>query len=131
MGAMQRNKGAGFERVVAKELRDRLGIRFKRNLSQTQDAGQGDLTADDPTWPFLIECKHHSRADLPAWRRQAVSAAQKANQRPCVVYRITGGPIRVNVPLSAFCDAWPSDEWADVTLDGLCLIAREIMAEVV
>ena len=48
---------------------------------------------------------------------------------PCVVYRITGGPIRVSVPLSAFCDAWPNTEWAEITLDGFCLLARDIMAE--
>ena len=33
------------------------------------------------------------------------------------------------MPLSAFCDKWPSDEWADVSLDGFCFLAREIMAE--
>ena len=129
MSAMQRNKGAAFERVVARELFDRLGITFKRDLTQTQTAGKGDLVADDASWPFLIECKHCTRPDLPAWRRQATAAARAPKLRPCVVYRITGGPIRVSVPLSAFCDAWPANEWAEITLDGFCLLAREIMAE--
>lgn len=130
MSAMSRNKGAAFERKVAAELFTRLGIAFKRDLSQYQTSGKGDLTADDASWPFLIECKHCTRADLPAWRRQATDAARAVRLMPCVVYRITGGPIRVSVPLSAFCAAWPEGEWADVTLDGFCLIAREAMAEV-
>ena len=129
MSAMSRTKGAQFERDVAKALFDRLGITFKRNLSQYQASGQGDLNADTPEWPFLIECKHCTRPDLPGWRRQAVAAAKAANMRPCVIYRITGGPIRVSVPFTALCDAWPADEWADVSLEGFCLIAREIMAE--
>lgn len=126
---MSRRKGADFERTVARELILRLGIKFDRDLSQYQTSGKGDLTAADPDFPFLIECKHCTRPDLPAWRRQAVSAALTAKKLPCVIYRITRGAIRVNVPFSAFCEAWPADEWADVSLDGLCLIAREIMAE--
>ncbi|MDP0925701.1 hypothetical protein Q0601_00805 [Paracoccus onubensis] len=129
MGAMQRRKGAEFERTVAKELFERLGIDFNRNLKQYQTSGQGDLTTDAPGWGFSIECKHCNTANLPAWRRQAVEAARATDQLPCVIYRVTRGPIRVSVPLRAFCDAWPSDEWAEITLDGFCLLAREIMAE--
>lgn len=129
MGAMSRRKGADFERTVARELLLRLGIKFDRDLSQYQTSGKGDLIPDDPAFPFLIECKHCSVIELPKWRRQAVSAALTAKKLPCVIYRVTRGAIRVNVPFSAFCEAWPADEWADITLDGLCLIAREVMAE--
>lgn len=129
MGAMQRNKGANFERAVAKELSLRLGITFKRDLTQYQTADRGDLIADDPDWPFLIECKHCNRSDLPAWRRQAVTAARTDGLMPVVVYRLTGQPMRVNVPFSVLGEGWGSDLWADMDLDGFCFIAREIMAE--
>jgi hypothetical protein len=127
-GKMSRTKGATFERLVAKKLHLLTGVKFDRNLSQYQKKGQGDLTPDSADWPFLIECKHCNTAELPAWRRQAVAAAEGTGKAPCVIYRITGGPIRVQVPLSALCAAWPSDEWADITLEGLCFIAAERMA---
>jgi hypothetical protein len=46
-----RTKGASFEREVAKLLLLELGITFKRDLRQYQEADHGDLIPDDPAFP--------------------------------------------------------------------------------
>lgn len=131
MSAMSRRKGATYENEVAGQLHDRLGITFKRDLEQCRDKEHGDLIADDDAFPFTIECKR--RADgincEAGWKAQAVAAAKAARKRPAVIFRFDRQQTRVAVPLSALCDAWPADDWAEVSLDGFCLLAREIMAE--
>lgn len=131
MSAHSRNKGAAFERHIAQELLDRLGITFKRDLEQYRAADHGDLIPDDPAFPFVIECKRYATGTtcVAAWKAQAVAAARAGSKRPAVIFRFDRQDTRVAVPLSAFCDAWPTDQWAEVTLDGFALIAREIMAE--
>ncbi|WP_103171574.1 hypothetical protein [Paracoccus sp. SY] len=129
MSARNREKGASFERYIANELFLRLGISFRRDLDQYRERERGDLITDDENWPFLVECKKVRQISLGAWRKQATAAARKANRRPAVIYQPPYKPTAVSVPLSAFCDAWPSNEWAEITLDGFCLLAREIMAE--
>ena len=42
-----RQKGAQFERDIAKALDEALGIKFHRNLRQYQKAGLDDLTRED------------------------------------------------------------------------------------
>ena len=49
-----RNKGAQFERQVAKMLHDELGVSFKRDLEQYRAADHGDLIPDDPDFPFTL-----------------------------------------------------------------------------
>ena len=131
MSRKSREKGASFEREVAGQLHDRLGITFRRDLEQYRAAEHGDLIADDPTFPFALECKRHATGIrcLAAWKVQAVAAATATGKRPAVSFRCDRQPTRVAIPLSALCDAWPADQWAEVTLDGFCLLAREIMAE--
>jgi len=136
MGAKSRNKGAAFEREVAAELFQLTGISFSRNLEQVRTADHGDLIADDPAWPFLIECKRMARghACLPSWQSQASKAAILTGQHPAVVYRFDRRPIRVSVTMRAIVEcttrkAWSSrDEWVEISLDGLAYLAREGMA---
>ncbi len=131
MSAHSRNKGAAFERHVAQELLDRLGVTFRRDLDQYRAAEHGDLIPDDPAFPFVIECKRYATGNVcvPAWKAQAAAAARAADKRPAVIFKFDRQDTRVSVPLSAFCDAWPADQWAEVTLDGFALLARELMAE--
>lgn len=131
MSAHSRNKGAAFERHIAQELLDRLGISFRRDLDQYRAAEHGDLIPDDPAFPFVIECKRYATGStcLAVWKAQAVAAARAADKRPAVIFRFDRQDTRIAVPLSAFCDAWPADQWAEVTLDGFALLARELMAE--
>ncbi len=131
MSAHSRRKGHAFERHVAQELLDRLGISFRRDLDQYRAAEHGDLIPDDPAFPFVIECKRCATGStcLASWKTQAIAAASAADKRPAVIFRFDRQDTRVAVPLSAFCDAWPADQWAEVTLDGFALLARELMAE--
>jgi len=134
MSRLSRTKGASFERRVAGELHDRLGITFRRNLSQYQEGNLGDLTPDSDEFPFLIECKHCTRPAIPEWWRQTYAAALAAGKRPCLVYRITGKPIRVVVTARAVVEcvtrgAWSGeDHLIEIDLDGLAYLAREGMA---
>lgn len=131
MGAASRTKGAAFEREIAGVLFDELGIRFERDLDQYRKADRGDLIPDDPAFPFLIECKRRAGSGdcERVWRDQAARAAQSVRKMPAVVFRYDRKPARVSVPLRAFCEGWPMDQWAEVSLAGFCFIAREVMAE--
>ena len=127
MSAMQRNKGATFERRVAKELGLLLGVSLRRNLRQTQESGLGDLVTDDAAWPFSVECKHANTAKHPEWRRQTVASAEADGKIPCLIWRITGSPsIRASLPMSVI--GGPEGEWFDMDLEGFAYMAREIMA---
>lgn len=113
MGAKSRNKGAAFEREVARLIHDWLGIEVRRNLSQYQERGLGDLVGWDGV---VIECKRHAfatRALIDAWWRQTVAEARKALARPVLVYKADRQPVRVVVALG---DLSPS---SDGTADGI------------
>lgn len=129
-GAHSRNKGATFEREIASVLFSQLGITFKRELEQYRAGEKGDLVPSNPDFPFSIECKRYASGAgcLPAWRVQSVAAATATGKRPAVIYRFDRQSTRVSVPLSALCAAWPADQWADLTLEGFCFLARELMA---
>lgn len=130
-----RNKGANFERQIAKELFLMTGIAFSRDLEQYRATDHGDLIADDPHWPFIIECKAFAAGVgcKPSWIEQAEKAAHAAGKFPCVIWKYNNRPIRVSVPFNAIAAAHDTapespDEWADISLDGLVWLAREIMA---
>ncbi len=132
--ANSRNKGATFERDVARELELLTGVSFKRDIEQVRAANHGDLIANDPAWPFTIECKRYASGAgcLDAWRDQATRAAAAADKIPCVVFKFDRLPIRVAVPFWAIAIAYggsdSSDEWANISLQGLAHLAAEIMA---
>lgn len=132
--ANSRQKGATFERDVCRALSLELGCQFKRNLDQYQERDLGDVTCDDPAFPFLIECKAYaSGTDCRAiWWRQACTAAAKANKIPAVVYKFNHHPIRVRVGIDTITRAHGqtavTDKDADITLAGLAYLAREIIA---
>jgi Holliday junction resolvase len=130
-----RAKGAAFERDVAKRLHTELGVTFKRDLDQYRQRDRGDLIADNPAFPFIIECKARASGGFQAaWMEQAMRAADDAGMWPAVIYKINRQQIRVRLHL---CDlmvamgssALPGDQIAvDVDLAGFAFIAREAMA---
>lgn len=124
-----RNKGASFERQVALELNLMTGVRFQRDLEQTRAADHGDLTADDPAWPFLIECKRYASGHgcKLEWQAQAGKAAAAQGKLPAVVFKFDRLPIRVSVPFIVF--GHDRAAWAEINLDDLAYLAREIMAD--
>lgn len=133
MSAKSRNKGAGFERDVARDLFLLTGVTFARNLEQVRAVDCGDLVPDDPAFPFLIECKRYAAgvSCLTAWKDQASRAAEKTGKIPAVVFRFDRQPVRVAVPMwCAFGAAsQPSGEWAEISLPGLAYLASELIGE--
>ena len=124
-----RNKGASFERQIALELELMTGVRFKRDLEQVRAAEHGDLIAEDPQWPFLIECKRYASGNgcAPAWKAQAIKAAAAQGLIPVVIYKFDRLPIRVALPLYALGCGYP--DWAEIDIQALAYIAGEMMAE--
>ena len=129
-----RNKGSAFERQVAKLLEAELGIAFKRDLEQYRAGDHGDLIADDPDFPFVIECKRYAQGTgcRPNWWAQASAAAEAAGKLPCVIFKFDRRDIRCVVSFTALYEAfgseYESEHHAELTLEALCYISREIMA---
>jgi Holliday junction resolvase len=129
-----RQKGAGGEREVAKELFLELGMTFKRDLRQYQQTDLGDLVCDNEDFPFVIEVKRYAKgwACKPAWETQAFRAAKAAQKHPCVIYRYDGQQWRCRVYMDAVAEAIGATSVCTVHLDtniqGFAWICREIMA---
>ena len=124
-----RNKGANFERETANALRDELGIGFKRNLIQYQEADHGDLTPDDPAFPFTLELKRYKGGPIsgaPAWWKQVKTAAEREQKMPCLIYKYDRKPMRCVIPLAALTDC-DHDYTVEVDFETFCYIAREAM----
>jgi len=133
-----RNKGAGFERKIAAELFDLLGITFQRDLDQYRQRDRGDLIADDPDFPFLIECKKTARvltACDPAWWQQAERAAMEAGKRPAVIWASDRRAIRVTVRIRDAMECISRGRWSaenhltETTLEGFAYLCREGMCQ--
>jgi Holliday junction resolvase len=118
-----RNKGATFERDVAKMLFLELGISFKRDLEQTRTAGHGDLIASDPAFPFELELKRYAAGPINGpdnWWRQVTTAAQRTRKRPALIYKYDRQPIRCVIELQGIR--------CNISFEDLCYITRETMA---
>ncbi len=132
--ANSRNKGASFERQIAKELLLLTGLDFSRNLEQVRALDQCDLICEDPAWPFSLELKRYAKGcdPLKSWIDQTVKAAAKTGKIPCLIFKFDRMPIRCTVPMVAIGEAlgqlWQTDEWATITIEGFAYLAREIMA---
>lgn len=85
MAKISRQRGATYEREVANEIFDMLGVRIKRNLKQYQVSGEGDLLLGD----YVIECKRRRSIAVYDWMRQADEASAPW-QTPIVVMRADG-----------------------------------------
>lgn len=84
MGKMQRTKGATFEREIVNDLKDYLGVKAGRNLSQTRDSG-GDIVLDN----FVIECKRRAKISIYQWMEQCEVSCE-TKQKPIVICRADG-----------------------------------------
>jgi hypothetical protein len=130
-----RDRGARYENECRDEIYDELGIQLRRELRQYQEADFGDLVSDDPTWPFIIECKRRRTGSYsPAWMVQAVNAANKSAKLPAVFYRFDRQQSWVAVPtyVVAVCFGWSAEEWDDLqeplhmSVRTFCALAREV-----
>ncbi len=124
-----RNKGAAYERTIAQQLFDQLGIKFKRDLRQYQEAGFADLIADDPYFPFSLELKRYKDGPTngsPSWWQQVEVAAEREGKIPCLIYKYDRKPDRCVMPLSAIMDG--GEGLIETDLQTFCFIVRELMA---
>lgn len=93
-GRRSRNKGANYERTIAKKFKEFFGIDFVRTpqsggfakKSVKADTFRGDIVSADADWELNlhIECKNAQTWSLPAWLRQAESDCP-GDKKPVVV----------------------------------------------
>tara|TARA_R100001244_G_scaffold130388_1_gene102493 strand:- start:268 stop:669 length:402 start_codon:yes stop_codon:yes gene_type:complete len=95
-----RNKGASFERDIAKRLniffeeRD-IDFKAKRNLEQYQEKDLGDLNIPN----HIIECKRYASGNWykEDWWQQICNSC--GTDIPVLIWKYNHQPIRVCVPL--------------------------------
>tara|TARA_R100000781_G_C4047484_1_gene116279 strand:- start:214 stop:615 length:402 start_codon:yes stop_codon:yes gene_type:complete len=112
-----RNKGASFEREVAKLLNqyfDEIGYDYKvkRNLEQYQEKDLGDLNVPNHT----IECKRYASGNWykEQWWQQVCGAC--GDTVPVLIWKYNHQPMRVCVPL------WAIDWSCDVKDNSVTLV---------
>jgi hypothetical protein len=120
-GKKSRNKGANFERAIAKRLREWLGEDWvvSRNPTDRQKGktGAGEFEIVGPfVFPFAIECKAHEAFDYGQLLRvpvtgpfegfweQAKAQAEAAKKAPLLVFKRNNGPVLVAINWKGF---WP------------------------
>ena len=81
-GRNARLRGASYEREVAAELSDWLGVDCKRKLGAARDGGD-----DIQVGQFRIECKRHETTKVWEWYAQAKANAAAGEEIPVVVFR--------------------------------------------
>tara|TARA_R100000005_G_scaffold96148_1_gene81018 strand:- start:1169 stop:1657 length:489 start_codon:yes stop_codon:yes gene_type:complete len=121
MGKKSRNKGANFERAIARKIREWLGEDWevKRNPTDRQKgkAGAGEFEIVGPfEFPFAIECKAHESFDysqlfrvpvtgpFESFWKQAKNQAEAAEKAPLLIFKRNNGPVLVALNWKGF---WP------------------------
>ena len=93
-----RNKGAAFEREIAKLINEEfsLSIPLKRILEQTREKFLPDLILGR----WHLECKRYGQGNEPIekWWGQVLEST-KAEGLPALIYKLNNRPIKVRVPL--------------------------------
>ena len=96
MGKMSRDKGARFERQVARMFRD-YGYEADRTAQHCGKTGQAP---DVKGVPFLhIECKHCEKMTLYPWVKQACDdcEAEGKGNIPTVIHKANNKPVLVTL----------------------------------
>ena len=101
MSINSRNKGAAFERQIAKALIEDLNLKnpVKRILEQTRTKELPDLMLG--TW--CIECKAYGTGaeTRPDWCDQVLTSSNQHNLKPALVYKFNNRPIKVRILASS------------------------------
>ena len=91
-GKSARNKGAAFEREVAKILSDATGVEWKRGLGQTRGGGseRADVYTEDLVGSlFHVECKNQKICNIKGAMKQALGDIKGTNKVPVVITKDT------------------------------------------
>jgi Holliday junction resolvase len=128
-----RQIGASFERNVATQLKEHLGISFRRNLQQYQTKDLSDLISDFP-FPFAIECKRRASGKTYSydWWEQVSKSAKLLDKQPCLIYQLMRSPIKVVLDMDCIIEtfggnALGKEHLVEMSLESFCMIARELM----
>ena len=101
MSINSRNKGAAFERQIAKALIEDLNLKnpVKRILEQTSTKALPDLMLG--TW--CIECNAYGTGaePRPDWWDQVLTSSNQHNLKPALVYKFNNRPIKVRILASS------------------------------
>tara|TARA_R100000655_G_C2956840_1_gene188186 strand:- start:486 stop:875 length:390 start_codon:yes stop_codon:yes gene_type:complete len=116
-----RNKGASFEREVANYLKLHLSLQdIKRDIEQYRTADRGDIIGIKN---YTIECKRYKRPQSSngffrrEWWEQVVKAADKANNKPVLIFKFDHQPIRCALYLKDINNKYKGDDVVIVTLE--------------
>jgi Holliday junction resolvase len=116
-----RNKGASFEREIATYLKTHLSLKdVKRDIEQYRTADRGDLLGVDG---WTIECKRYKRPQSSVgifrreWWEQVVKAADKANNKPVLIFKFDHQPIRCALYLKDINKKYKGNDVVIVTLE--------------
>lgn len=98
-GAGARQKGANFERWLAKYLSEHTQLTWERGLGQTRGGGQevADVVSEELPW-LHIEAKNQARCNIKAAMKQAVEDC-RPEQCPVVVSKDTRDEVLVTMRL--------------------------------
>jgi hypothetical protein len=121
--ADSRNKGASFEREVAKLLVLGTGHHLQARPPPIPRADHGDLIPSDPAFPFELELKRYAKGPISGtdnWWKQVTTAAARTHKRPALIYKYDRQPIRCVVELQGIR--------CNISFEDFCYLAREIMA---
>lgn len=102
MGAMERRKGARFEKEIAQAFRAVGYAGAKRGLGQARAANEvPDVDAHPRLWP---ELKRHRRTNPRAALAQAVEAAASSGRLPVAICRDDGEDATVTLRFVDFLE---------------------------
>tara|TARA_R110002167_G_scaffold74157_1_gene207675 strand:+ start:673 stop:1098 length:426 start_codon:yes stop_codon:yes gene_type:complete len=132
-----RNKGATFEREICNLFNLELGavFNFRRDLEQYRSASHGDVSCDDPNWPFVVELKRYAsgpHGGQTAWWNQAKTAAVAVNKAPILIYKYDRQHAVCMMELKTIAASFgvtsPSITKYYTSVAGFIYLAREVMA---
>lgn len=99
-GRGARNKGAAFERHIAKTLTEATGLLWQRGLSQSRGGGRESSDVGCDMFPGIhIECKNHMVTNIKAAYRQAVEDCEGSTKIPVAITKDTRTDILVTMKL--------------------------------
>jgi hypothetical protein len=110
MGKRSRDKGAAWERQVAKDMTEATGFDCRRCLIETQQGNKGDIASDAP---YSVQCKVGQRPNVYKALDEAVEAAEDGDLAVAIIKKNGGG-------------GKPPQEFAAIPLDDFYRIVRGI-----
>lgn len=98
MGKLSRNKGANFEREVAKMFSVATGRKAVRVLEETREGNVGDVVVEG--LPLSIQCKVGGVPPIYGAINEATEAAAKTGHIPVAIIRRNAGSKRAKADLA-------------------------------